>query len=134
MYYDGYMKEFQERRVLRKIIYSKFTFILLGIILILLVYSVVKIYLRSRDAVLVNKMVEKEVEELRVKKADLEATIKHLETPSGAEEEIRQRFPVQKPGEKMVVIVEEEKNISPPLEKSSSDFFSKIWQFLKNIF
>ena len=127
------MREFQERRVLRKIIFSRFAFVFLMVVLGFMVYSTVKIYLRSREANFVNQMVEKEIEELRTKRAGLSAAIKRLESEGGQEEEIRSRFPVQKPGEKAIVIVEEEKKENLP-KQSPSGFFPRIWQFIKNIF
>ena len=141
MYYDINMKEFQERRVLRRIIFSRFSFAFLAVILVFVVYSTVKIYIRSREAGSINQMVEKEIEDLKTKKEDLSATVKNLESESGQEEEIRSRFPVQKPGEKAVMIVEEETKTQNPPEQSSSGFFPNlprffrgIWQFIKNIF
>ena len=134
------MREFQERRKLRKIIFSRFAFALLAIILVFLAYSTVKIYLRSRQAKDVNEMVKKEVEDLKNRKSELEATVKRLETEAGIEEEIRSKFPVQKQGENTVMIVEEEKKENLP-EQSPSGFFLNlprffrgIWQFVKNIF
>lgn len=134
MYYDINMKEFQERRVLRRIIFSRFSFAFLAVVLAFVVYSTVKIYIRSREAGSINQMVEKEIEDLKTKKEDLSATVKNLESESGQEEEIRSRFPVQKPGEKAVMIIEEETKTQNPPEQSPSGFFPKIWQFIKNIF
>ncbi|MFH0803609.1 MAG: septum formation initiator family protein [Candidatus Tagabacteria bacterium] len=128
------MREFQERRKLRRIIFSRFAFVLLGIILIFLTYSTAKIYLRSRQAKEVNEMVKKEVEDLKNRKSELEASVKRLQTEAGAEEEIRSKFPVQKPGENAVMIVEGETKSENLIANSSIGFFQKIWQFVKNIF
>ncbi len=119
---------------MRRIIFSRFSFAFLAVVLAFVVYSTVKIYIRSREAGSINQMVEKEIEDLKTKKEDLSATVKNLESESGQEEEIRSRFPVQKPGEKAVMIIEEETKTQNPPEASSSGFFSKIWQFIKNIF
>jgi len=128
------MREFQERRVLRKVIFSKFTFIFLTAVLIFLIYSAAKIYLRSRDAREANRLVEQEIESLKAKKTELEASVNRLQTETGAEEEIRNKFPVQKPGEQTVVIVNQENKNNPSANSSPSGFFPKIWQFIKNIF
>jgi len=118
---------------LRRIIFSRFAFVFLTVVLGFMFYSTVKIYLRSREANFVNQTVEKETEELKAKRADLSAAIQRLESEGGQEEEIRSRFPVQKPGEKAVVIVEEETKENLP-EQSTFGFFPRIWQFIKNIF
>jgi cell division protein FtsB len=135
------MREFQERRVWRKIIFSKFTFAVLAAVLIFSTYSTAKIYLRSRQAKEANGIIAKQLEDLKVKKSELEASVKRLQTEAGAEEEIRGKFPVQKPGEKAVIIVERENSSNNPAEESAQGFFQNlprffrgIWQFVKNIF
>lgn len=128
------MKEFQERRVLRRIIFSRFAFVFLMVVLGFMVYSTVKIYLRSQEANFVNQMVEKEIEELKAKRGDLSAAIQRLESEGGREEEIRSRFSVQKPGEKAVIIIEKEVKNNLPENGSPSGFFEKVWGFIKNIF
>ena len=134
MYYDINMKEFQERLFWRRIFFSKFTIIFLTGILIFFVYSAAKVYLRSREAAKVNEMVQKEINDLMAKKAELEASVNRLQTKTGAEEEVRNKFMVQKPGEKTVIIVDEgEKQENLPANIPSG-FFSKIRQFIKNLF
>lgn len=127
------MKEFQERRFLRKIIFSGFTFVFLLVVLAFVFYSTAKIYFRNREAGYVNEMISKEVEGVGVKKRDLSATISRLESPEGEEEEIRKRFPVQKPGEKSVIIIEEENKLAP-IEQSKGSFLQEILQFAKDVF
>ncbi len=135
------MKEFQERRKLRSIIFSRFTFAFLAIVLAFLTYSTAKVYLKSRQARMANEIIQKETEDLKNKKAELEASVEGLKTEAGAEEEIRKKFSVQKPGEKTVMIVEEAARAGNLTANSSSDFFQNlprffqgIWQFVKNIF
>ena len=128
------MREFRERRNLRRVFFSKFTLILLAVILIFLVYSSVKVYLKSREAAQVNAMLQKEVDDLRAQKAELEASVNKLQTKTGAEEAVRDKFMVQKPGEKTVIIVDEGNKKENLPANVPSGFFPKIWQFIKNIF
>ncbi len=135
MYYYIFMREFQERRLLRKIIFSRFILIFLVSTLIFFAYASIKVYLRSRKAAEINELVRREMTDLENKKTAMEALINRLETETGAEEEIRSKFPVKKPGENMVVIVDEEVKIGDNSgESDSSGVLSKIWQFVKNIF
>ncbi len=128
------MREFQERRALRKIIFSRLALFILLMITAYLFYSNIKIYLRSRDAHTANQLAEKEIKDLEARKTEMEILVGRLQTKAGAEEEIRSKFPVQKLGEKVVLIAGEDglgkttENISP------LEFFPKIWQFLKSIF
>ncbi len=133
MYYDRIMREFQERRIWRKIIFSRIVLLFLSAVLFFTAYSTIKIYLKSRESVSVNEMIQKEAEEMTAKKKDLSAAISRLESPAGEEEEIRKRFPVQKPGEKSVIIIEEETK-ADLYAQSEKSFFQKIWQFVKDIF
>jgi cell division protein FtsB len=128
------MKEFQEKRILRKIFFSRFVFIVLLIVAGFLSQAAVKIYLKSRNAILANKLIKQEIEDLKRQKSELEAAVNRLETAAGKEEEIRAKFQVQKPGEKTVVIIDEEENKNNLPENSSlPSFFQKIWQFFKNM-
>jgi len=135
------MKEFQERLFWRRIFFSKFTFVFLTGILIFFVYSTAKVYWRSRETAKVNEMAQKEINDLKAKKAELEALVNRLQTKTGAEEEVRNKFMVQKPGEKAVMIIDEgEKQENLPANIPSGffpnlpRFFRGIWQFIKNIF
>ncbi len=128
------MKEFQERLFWRKIFFSKLALIFLTGLLIFFVYSTVKVYWRSREAAKVNDIVQKEINDLRTKKEELEAIVKRLQTKVGAEEEVRDKFIVKKPGEEAVMIIDEEKKQENLPANISSGFFRKIWQFVKNLF
>ncbi len=127
------MREFQERRVWRRIIFSRLAFVFISAALIFVFYSTVKIYLRSRETVSVNDAIRQKMEEMESKKNDLSAAITRLESAEGEEEEIRKRFPVQKPGEKSVIIVEENLKADSGVQ-SEKGFFQKIWQFAKDLF
>ncbi len=127
------MKEFQERLFWRRIFFSKFTLIFLTGILIFFVYSTVKVYWRSREAAKVNDMVQKELDDLRAKKEELEASVNRLQTAVGAEEEVRDKFMVKKPGETAVIIVDEGERQENLPANIPSGFFSKIWQFFQKI-
>jgi len=99
-----------------------------------LMYSTAKIYIRSREAREANNLIEEEIKSLETKKVQLEASVKRLQTESGAEEAIRDKFPVRKPGEQTVIIIEEENKNITSTSTSSSSLPLKIWQFLENLF
>lgn len=128
------MREFQERKKLRKILYSKKILILLSIILVLLIYSTAKIYFKSRNALSKSEEARQELAELEQRKAELEKEIFRLQTPIGEEEEIRRKFNVSRPDEKMVVIVDKAPENDKINLSEKTEFFGKIWSFIKNIF
>ncbi len=126
------MQEFQEKRKLRKIIFSKKVLVLLAFISAFLIFSTVKVYIKSRNAVSKNEETKKEVADLEQKKSELEKEIARLQSASGAEEEVRKKFNVQKPGENAIVIVEKNNENDKINQGESSGFFSKIWSWIKN--
>lgn len=130
------MREFQERRKLRKIFYSwPFVFLLVAMAGILLI-STIKVYKKNKEAKLLNNEIKKELYDLEKRKSDLESSISKLETESGVEEEMRKKLNIRKPGEKTLVIIDE--NIGNDKINSEDNggtgFFEKIWQWIKGIF
>ncbi len=128
------MQEFQEKRKLRKIIFSRKVLVLLAFVSAFLIFSTVKVYIKSRNAVSKNEEVKKEVAVLEQRKSELEKEIARLQSMSGAEEEVRKKFNVQKPGEEALVIVEKNNENDKINQGESSGFFTKIWNFIKNLF
>ncbi len=55
---------------------------------------------------------KEELETLKQRAGSLEAKVKHLQDERGIEEEIRGRFDVAKEGERVVIILEDEKTAS----------------------
>jgi cell division protein FtsB len=127
------MQEFQEKRKLRKIIFSRKVLVLLAFVSAFLIFSTVKVYIKSRNAVSKNEEIKKEVADLEQRKSDLQKEISRLQSESGAEEEVRKKFNVQKPGEEVLVIVEKNNENDKINQGESSGFFTKIWQWIKNI-
>lgn len=127
------MKEFQEKRKIRRIFYSKFLIIIFILLVGFISVSVIKIYKKYKESKILAEKTEQEMKELEAKKAELESSIAKLQTESGAEKEIRNTLNVKKPGEEAVVIVEKnEENGKIGSEKQG--FFSRIWQAIKSIF
>ncbi|MCX6731397.1 MAG: septum formation initiator family protein [Candidatus Parcubacteria bacterium] len=129
------MREFQEKRKIRRFFYSKKIVILLLLITALLSFSTIKVYLKSKNAVSKNEEAKKELADLEKRKAELEKDVNWLNTASGLEEEMRKNFNVQKPGEKVLVIVDKNaENVKIESGNNLSDFFSKIWGWVKSRF
>jgi len=127
------MQEFQEKRKLRKIIFSRKVLVLLAFVLTFLIFSTAKVYIKSRNAVSKNEEIKKEVADLEQRKSDLQKEISRLQSESGAEEEVRKKFNVQKPGENALVIVEKNNENDKINQGESSGFFTKIWQWIKDL-
>lgn len=128
------MREFQEKKKIRKIIYSKWVFFLLAMIMVFLVFSIIKVYVGGRGASAKRNEINKNLEIAEKRKKELEAEISRLESASGAEEEIRKRFNVVRPGEKVLVIVDKPAENVKISDESGFGFFAKFGRALKKIF
>jgi cell division protein FtsB len=130
------------KQEIKKSLFSNFLLVAVLIIAIILIISTIKVYFKSRKAVLKNDGVKTEITELETRKKELEKDVVRLRTESGIEEEIRKKFNVAKPGEEVLVFVDkntESGKINSGKEKSGfflnlPDFFGGIWSFIKNIF
>ena len=129
------MREFQEKRKIRGFLYSKKIIILLLLVTALLFFSTIKVYLKSKNALSKNEEAKKELAELEKRKVGLEKDVNRFNTESGLEEEIRKNLNVQRPGEKVLVIVDKNaENSKIESGNELNDFFSKIWGWVKSKF
>ena len=105
---------------------------ILFILLLIFAWSVI-VFMGKMSITRENKKIaESQVTELEEQKLKLTAEIAKLGTSSGIEESIREKFPVVKEGEGVIIIVEDENQSEVP-EKKSGGFFSFLF-FWKNWF
>lgn len=99
---------FQEKKKIRSIIYSKLFLLALFLFIVWLGFSINSIYKKysiSREAA--NKAAI-QVEELEKRELDLRKKVDGLESTIGVENEIRNKYLMNKDGEKTVVLIEDE--------------------------
>ena len=123
------MREFQQRRIFRHFIYSKFSIFLLFIVFIFFVFSTAGVYEKKMEATRKNSDVEKELNDLKAKKDYLEAQVNRLNTDAGVEEELRDKFQIAKPGEKVLIIVNDnDKNTAnEPTTGDNKSWFRSVF-------
>lgn len=102
------MEDFRSKQKIRKRLYSRTTFFTLLLITVLLLKGVWGAWDKHRESRANLKNVEVELVEARNRESELATRIEKLETQEGVEKEIRERFSVTKPGEEIVLIVEED--------------------------
>lgn len=120
------MREFQRKRVLRKFLYSRVTLFFLLLALVFFIKSSIGAFENEKKSRANLQNAQDELAALQARQALLEGKIKRFQTPEGIEAEIREQFQVAKPGEKMVVVVEEKsaaENGSEPKQSFISRFF-----------
>lgn len=81
-------------------------------------FVVVKTFFKFKEARAYRNEYKSQYNDLRIKHEELNQKNSRLNTDRGVEEEIRNKFRVVKPGEELVVIVDETGTVSTPLEKT----------------
>jgi hypothetical protein len=127
------MQDFQQRKKIRKVLYSRSTVIVLAIITIFLVKGAVGVVLKDMES---KKNVDLAKESLETAKSRSEALSKNitsLNTQAGVESEIRQRFNVSKEGEQVAVIVDRQTATSSD-QSTSQGFWASIEAWFRGLF
>ncbi len=96
--------------------YSPFVILILFCFLILFAYNIVGLVEKERETTKKKDIILSNIEVLNKREQSLSSDIEKLKTEEGVEETIRDKYQVVKEGEKMVVIVDqdkEEKSLQP---------------------
>lgn len=126
------MQPFQERKKLRKILYSKITLLVLFVACVLVARGAWGVYQKARIADSERNQALKAREELQGRAAELEASLTRLRSDQGVEEELRQKFTVAQPGESVVIVVDETDKTSKNSDTAKEGgFWSRVVDFFK---
>ncbi len=104
------MLEFQEKKRLKNILYSRVTLIAVFIVLIFIARATINVYYKQKESGENLAKVKEEVTGLEKRQNTLTSEINRLNTGKGTEEEIRKKFMVGKEGEQVIVIVDDNKS------------------------
>ena len=129
------MREFQERRKTRNIIFSWPIIGFLVVFNIVVGVRLVGIYTESLSASKEEETANHELQALENKKIKLETEVKRLSADQGIEEELRKRFGMAKPGEEMLIIINNNAkgSSSGQIVKSSGGFWQNFLAFIKSL-
>ena len=123
------MRNFQQKQSKR--FWQSWPFVIvLSIILIIFAWNVFGFWQRMQDTGKNRKIAEDKLTQLKIQKDKLTTDISKLNTPTGVEEVIRDKFGLVKEGEGMIVIVED-KNKEVVTTPSK---FSRFVSFFENLF
>ena len=125
------MIDFQQKRKINKIIYSKVSFVILFILVIFIgkaTWDIFKKYMISSENY---STVKKDYDNLKLRKEMLESEINRLKTDGGMEEEIRGKFNVAKPGETVVVVIDSSSSTSTNQNNIKNNFWLDFWNMFK---
>lgn len=119
------MRDFERKRKIRKVLYSKGVLLLLLLLLVLVGRATWGLYAKERESRRNLDRVEAELLGLQLREEKLRADIARLKTPEGVETEIREQFQVAKPGEKMIVLVDDRQE-NPEQKAEERSLLSKF--------
>lgn len=125
------MDDFRQKQKMRRIVYSKWMFVVLGALLCLVVWKTWGIYQKERTAHRILEESRTEQAELAKHANELSTDIDRLNTEEGIEEVVRDRYGVAKAGEKVVVLIEEELYKGEGKEESLS-FWARFKAFFSS--
>lgn len=126
------MRQFQDKKILKSKLYSKWVVVALTILLLILAKAVFNIYFKERESRRVMNLTRDRLYILQERKERISEQSESLKTSVGVEEEIRSKFNVAKPGEEVIVVVNQDK-VEENLKKPSflENLFKKAASFFK---
>ncbi len=107
------MREFQEKKRHRRILFSPLTVILLLFLIAFFSRAVWNVYQKAQLSAANAAAAYNELNKLQNRKKVLDTEVKRLQTNEGVEEEIRAKYSVAKPGEQIVVILNDKATETP---------------------
>ncbi len=124
------MLDFQQKRTIRRAMYSRVTIITMLVFVLILIKSTYGIYQKEQLSADTFNATQKQYNGLKNQETMLNSEIAKLKTNEGIEEEIRSKFDVAKPGETVVVVLDNQKSSAD----SGADQNLNIWQKFLNLF
>ena len=126
------MIPFQERKKIRKIVYSKVTlFVLTGVLFVVSV-GAWRVHQKALVAMTERDISARALADSESRMKELQISLARLNSNQGMEEEVRQKYTVALPGEEVVVVVDENAKKSENGEVPvSNGWWQKILSFFK---
>jgi flagellar biosynthesis/type III secretory pathway M-ring protein FliF/YscJ len=127
------MREYQQKHILRTLVYSRVTLVILFLLIVLLLRSIMELNTKRMDVDKLRADSVKEREELQRKVDKAQTQTDLISTQRGFEAYIRTTYPVVKKGEGVIVIYDDNKvPVSTVREKMTVWEHLNIWW--KNFF
>ncbi len=123
------MKEFERKKKVKKIMYSRTVIFLLFLLFIFLLHATYGVYKKEKLTRINLAQIELERSSLDIRYQKLEKSVAYLQTDEGVESEIRNKFRAVKPGEQVAVIINNEIKKEKIIQKDQS-----LWMKIKDFF
>ena len=125
------MIPFQERKKLRKILYSKVSLAVLLVMLFAVGQGLWRIQEKVSVARAERDLAARSFADMESRTEELQASLARLKSDQGIEEEVRQKFTVARPWEEVVVVVDESAKKSKNGEAMEARSF---WERIQSFF
>lgn len=119
------MLQFYQKRTLRAWLHSPLALGILAIIILFMMSVVYQRYSIEQDMVARRMEAAVQLQQLEDRRAELEKKVQYLSNERGIEAEMRRNFDVARPGEQVVIILDEEKK--PDIEPLTPTVDDKPW-------
>lgn len=124
------MREFQQKQKMKRMIYSRVSLVILIFIFVIISRATWNVYTKERETGKKAETAQIELAELRDRKEALTANIAKLQSEEGIEQQIRENFHMAKPGENLVVFV----NDATQTPAEPEGVISGLWRHIKGVF
>ena len=101
------LREFQEKKTARRLIFSMPVLVVIIILSLWMMYGAVSALLTLRELSQKNQKLVKDLEEIKKFKSIVEDKANLMDTEYGVDLEARKSFNLKKPGEEVILFVEE---------------------------
>lgn len=101
------MIPFQGRQKLRRILYSKVTLFILAVLVFFVGRGAWNTHEKAQIARSERNIAERALLDLEARSSELRASLIRLKSERGIEEEVRQKYTVARPGEEVVIVVDD---------------------------
>ncbi len=103
------MREYQQKHMIRTLVYSRVTLVILFLLIVLLLRSIMELNNKRIDVAKLRDDSLKERQELQKKVDKAQKETDFISTPQGFEAYVRTTYPVVKKGEGVIVIYDDNK-------------------------
>ena len=111
--------------------YSKLMVVILLILAVLFLKGVWSVYTKQKLTKENLDKVAGDLDNLKERERMLSTEINWLKTQNGTEQEIREKYGLVKPGEEVIVIVNDTKTSTSSEASSDLGFWQKVWNWLQ---
>ena len=125
--------DLQEKQAFRRICYSKVTILILVVILVFMARGTYAVYLKEQGAAQQRDMIKQQLATLDAREAVISGDVQALQTNTGLEKALRQKFGVAAVGESVAVIVDASTSVATTTVPQQN-VLQKVWGAISDIF